>query len=262
MNTVKALNILLELKKTFDNLGIIFWLDGGTLLGAYRENGFMDSDFDVDIGMLGDDDTHIADIIGNLKEKGFDHFHLKQHPCGEGKQISFVKDGIPGDIFIYYKRGDRRFRVMFDIDRCGTVKFIPCLYPASIFENYQKIDFMDYGIEFNMPSPVEEYLTLQYGDWKTDKSKDEFHWQTDYKSMDMSFPIYDKPVGYHLWLLTETIKSEDADGSFFAPLIREGYKIYPIQVGKGRRIIDGRKRLSAYKQLGVPMVECIYDTTL
>lgn len=256
LNTVKALTILLDLKTVLDKLGVVFWLDGGTLLGACRENGFMASDFDIDVGIKGEDDDKLHVIREALQERGFGYFHLKEHPCGEGKQLSWVKDGIPGDIFVYYSRDGVRFRVMFDITPHGTVRYIPCVTPARFFERLQKIDFMDYGVEFNMPSPVEEYLECQYGDWKTDKSKSQFHWQTDYKSMDMGFIISPGPQGKRRWKLTNTLKSKQADGSFFIPIIKEGYKLYPITIDQDNNVIDGHKRVDAYRKVGVPIVEC------
>lgn len=261
LNTVKALNTLLDIKKVLDKLGVVFWLDGGTLLGAYRENSFMESDFDIDVGIKGEDGGRLKEVRDALDDLGFGSFHLKEHPWGEGKQLSWVKDGIPGDIFTYYRRDTRRFRVMFDIFSSGLVRFIPCVYPAHLFDTFQTIDFMDYGVEFNMPSPVEEYLEKQYGDWKTDKSKEEFHWQTDYKSMDMGFPISPKPAGKRRWRLTEKLKARKEDGSFFIPFIKEGYKLYPITIDQNDNVLDGNKRVSAYQQLGVPIVEC-YATTV
>jgi len=254
LNTVKALTILLDLKKVLDAVGVMFWLDGGTLLGAYRENGFMESDFDIDVGILGEDDQHLLSIREGLSELGFGSFHLKEHPCGN-KQLSWVKDGIPGDIFCYYKRDSVRFRVMFDITPNRTVRFIPCVYPSYIFDKFGTIDFMDYGVEFLMPSPVEEYLERQYGDWKTDKSPGEFHWQTDYKSMDRGFIISSEPAGRRRWFLTEELHARQKDGEFFIPLIKEGYKLYPIVVDQNNNVLDGNKRVSAYRHLGVPMVE-------
>ena len=159
---------------------------------------------------------------------------------------------------MYYKRDDKYFRVMFDYDICGTVRFIPCVLPARLFDTLDTIDFMDYGVNFNLPHPTEEYLTLQYGDYKTNKTKDEFHWQTDYKCMDMNFPIYKKPSGKRLWLMTHTLSGEEGeekDINFFKSIIKEGFKLFPIET-KNRVVIDGKKRLKAYKELGVPMVEC------
>lgn len=255
MNSVKALTILLDIKGVLDGMEIPFWLDGGTLLGAYRENGFMSSDFDIDIGIKAENFT--PKIIGALKDRGFRSFHLKEHPCSMGKQISWIKDDIPGDIFVYYKRGDKRWRLMFDIDPTGVVRFIPCVCPAYFFDKFETIDFMDYGVEFQMPSPTAEYLEHQYGDWETDKPKSEFHWQTGYKSMDMGFEIFPEPKGKRRWILTDKFPSSKSDGSFFIPFIKEGFKLYPIVINENMDVIDGRKRLAAYQKLGVPMVECI-----
>jgi hypothetical protein len=256
VDKIKALNTLLDLKRSLDSLNIPFWLDGGTLLGAYRENDFLASDFDIDIGIKGEHDKQFSRLIEVLKHRGFSNFHLKEHPCGEGKQLSWVKDGIPGDIFVYYLRGDSRWRLLFDHHPLRTVKFIPCVYPAYLFDRFEHIDFIYYGVEFNMPSPTEKYLELQYGDWKIDKSTHEFHWQTDYKSMDMGFEIYPKPKGKKRWIFTDKLLYTPSDGTYFIPLIKEGYKLYPIEVNN-LKVVDGNKRVSAYKQLGVPMVECI-----
>jgi hypothetical protein len=118
---------------------------------------------------------------------------------------------------------------------------------------------MDYGVSFNLPKPCNIYLEAQYGDFTKDKTKDEFHWQTDYKSMDETFPIYDKPNGKRKWVYTETIHGKEADGSFFRNLIKEGFKIYPIEITALRQVKDGNKRLAAYKALGVPMIECYVE---
>ena len=259
MNPVKAFNNLLSVKNVFDALGMYFWLDGGTCLGAYKENGFLESDFDVDVGIFGEDDKKVPQIIEDLKKEGFGYFHLKEHPCGEGKQISCIKHGISLDIFFYYRRANKRWRLMFDFEMMGTVRYIPCVLPASLFDKFEVIDFMDYGVKFNMPSPTTEYLGRQYGDWRINKTKDEFHWQSDYKCMDMDFEIFPKPEGKRRWILTEKIagcKEEGENGTFFKNLIKEGYKLFPISLDKNLRIIDGKKRLKAYKELKVPMVEC------
>lgn len=254
MNPVKAFNILLAYKKVFDELGVTFWLDGGTCLGAYRDNSFTPTDFDVDVGISFSNQATVGRIIERLREEGFGHIHHKRHPSGIGQQISSVKDGIPSDVFIYFRRGDKVFRIMFDITPLKTVRFIPVVYPSYIFDTFSNVDFMDYGVLFNVVSCTSEYLELSYGNWQVDRS--DFHWQADYKCMDMNFDFAPKPKGKRLWLKTDTIKFNQQDGEFFKPLVKEGYKLFPIEVDSTRNCIDGNKRLSAYVQLGVPMVEC------
>lgn len=38
-------------KIALDSENVLFWLDYGTLLGAYREHDFIKHDFDLDIGL-------------------------------------------------------------------------------------------------------------------------------------------------------------------------------------------------------------------
>lgn len=260
MNQVAAFNHLLTFKDIADKLGFKFWLDGGTCLGAKRENGFLASDFDVDVGMYGENDNLIDNLIDNLKDNGFGTFHLKKHPSGNGKQISCIRNNISLDVFFYYKRGDRRFRVMFDITPYRTVRFIPCVLPDYLFKDFEQVDFMDYGVIFNLPKPCEEFLERQYGDWRKDKTKNEFHWQTDYECYVDTFSIFPYPKEPRRWYLTQSIiPTSDETNDFFIHSISEGYKLFPIHVNKKREIIDGNKRYHAYKKLGVPMIECIVN---
>ena len=48
-----AIQNLEDIKRIFDNLNISFWLDGGALLGAYRDKDFPAGDEDdIDLGCL------------------------------------------------------------------------------------------------------------------------------------------------------------------------------------------------------------------
>lgn len=180
MNEVKAFNNLVSLKKVFDNLNIPFFLDEGIALGAWRGNEFIKGDNDIDIGFLSDYAHMLPYIIENLISDGWGCFKLNEHPSGEGKQLSCIRHGISVDISVYYLRGDKRWRCMFDRPPNKEVRYFACVYPKHIFENLTEIYFLDYGIKFLVPP--KEYLCLQYGDWET-PNKD-FRWQWDYKSMD------------------------------------------------------------------------------
>ena len=150
---------------------------------------------------------------------------------------------------------------MFD-EQFGTVRSFACVYPRELFDYLGVVDFMDYGTLFNVPSNASHYLDLSYGDWRTDKSNKEFHWQTDYKSMVEDFELNPFRNMKRIWVMTDSIKGEVKDGSFFKDKLIEGYKIFPIVIDEKRNIVDGRKRLGAYRELGIPMVEAYVSTTL
>jgi hypothetical protein len=186
MDKIQALSNLLIFKDIFDKLGIMFWLDNGTALGAYRDNSFIDDDIDIDMGILSEDIDKLPELVEMIKDQELKYFHLKEHPCGQGKQISGILHGIPFDIYIYYKRGENRLRLFFD-EYFGSVKYIPCIIPGRFYNKFEQVDFMDYGVLFNLPSPIDEYLTCNYGNWKVRQPS--FDWHTDFKCMDMSYPI-------------------------------------------------------------------------
>ena len=58
--------ILLELKELLDKNNISFWLQSGTLLGAYRDNNFIKWDnADIDLGLLSEDYWKVRQILEN-----------------------------------------------------------------------------------------------------------------------------------------------------------------------------------------------------
>lgn len=186
MNEVMAFANLLSLKKVFNKLGIKFWLDEGTALGAHRGNCFIPGDGDIDVGFLSESVSSIPVLMEELNSDGWRHFNLNEHPSGEGKQISCIRFGISVDISVYYLRGDKRWRCMFDLTPGkpkSETRYFACVYPKHIFDSLEEVDFMDYGVTFLVPP--KEFLRLQYGNWEVPDQN--FKWQYDYKSTDLQW---------------------------------------------------------------------------
>ncbi len=55
--------VLVELKKILDENNILFWLMGGTMVGALRHNGFIPWDDDIDISMMYKDKDKLFELI-------------------------------------------------------------------------------------------------------------------------------------------------------------------------------------------------------
>ena len=90
------LHLMKELKQICDNLGIKFWLRGGTALGAYRHKGFIPWDDDVDLGMMRDDFYNLVNYVNNNSDK-YEIVYFYHSNC---KVAKFTFKDLKGDIFV------------------------------------------------------------------------------------------------------------------------------------------------------------------
>lgn len=69
---LRMLEMLLEIDKICKNNNIKYWLEGGSLLGAIRHNGFIPWDDDIDVGMFREDYKKFKVVIEKqLSDKYF-----------------------------------------------------------------------------------------------------------------------------------------------------------------------------------------------
>jgi len=117
-----------------ESLGIQSFLCFGTCLGFVRDRGYVTNDNDIDIGILGG----LEDLTAKLVKNGF------MHRRSYGKNRHFLKDGILLDIWFKF----------------SCTKFL---------QFFNRIEYK--GRFYEIPHPVEGYLTARYGDWKTVKHR-------------------------------------------------------------------------------------------
>lgn len=159
--TVKeqALANLRDFKKVCDELQIIFMLKEGTLLGAYRDSGFVSGDeHDIDVG--------IKDIY--FKDGRYDKLTQKLLVLGFTNQKKcHVKGELHGGAFV---RGSNHIDTMRMIEtedqiiNYGGNGSLVYGYDKDVFRGYSQIKF--YGDRYYAPVNIEKYLTQRYGDWK------------------------------------------------------------------------------------------------
>jgi len=179
-----AVENLKDFKTIVDELNITYWLDGGTLLGAYRDNDFPPGDEnDIDIGCWINYDFLIPTIIEKCKEKGFEVYKIWK------RQIVVKRGGSKIDLFFHDKQGMDVYHFLYrrttinttakivEIDKLENGDFywecIPAVVPAHFFERLTVIDF--HGMVFNCPRDLKNYFLYKYGpDWETPITQKEY----------------------------------------------------------------------------------------
>jgi phosphorylcholine metabolism protein LicD len=121
INRKRFLDHVVPIKNILESLGILFWLDFGTLLGAARNNKIMDWDHDFDLAVLDDDREKLILAKKKLEAKGFRVVFQKNLPWFEDLiQIYIPRNDLATDskrrimegfdhidIYVFTKIGDK-----------------------------------------------------------------------------------------------------------------------------------------------------------
>ena len=176
----KAITLLDAVIEIINKLNIKYWLEGGTCLGAYRDNKMIPWDHDLDLGIQFSSNADIHNLIKilktkyRLKIKGFpiedkiwklgDYRLIKVYP--KKNFISYEKLCL--DIFIFYKE-------KLSKDNAQLVYKYVCFnkngyHPKKYLDTLQSISF--YSKIYKIPNYTEEWLESKYGeDWETPKKE-------------------------------------------------------------------------------------------
>jgi len=165
----KVVKELIRFKNFMDEIKEDFFLIHGTCLGIIRDGALIEHDKDVDIGMMGEDGLYRILEKEETKYKYYDEAHVVGN---EKAKILWLKKYfgeyvLPIEIVAHYIKDDYVYfnREMGSSWHCKETKLI---WPKNFFNTFGKVRFM--GIEFNIPNPVEGFLTIFYGnDWRTPK---------------------------------------------------------------------------------------------
>jgi len=160
----------LETANILESLDIPYFLIQGTALGAYRDHGFTPTEKDIDIGIL-------QEHMGTMARRLVDVLMLNQFqietwllPFHQIRTIVAWKYGVHADLVGFIKYGDLRF--MHTPVHPSVPKPYALVHNAKLLENYQQVKAFDHI--FNVPSPIEEYLEVEYGsNWRTPKDDHE-----------------------------------------------------------------------------------------
>lgn len=158
--------------------GVTFWIDFGTLLGHYRDKGFIKGDRDIDLSMFLDE--YDENIEKEMAKKGFKL--LKTFVVKDGEKIYAMEQTyrfkkIHLDIFYYTRHSEELYRthtfIGFDdlsmnqsMQQHGGLRVIEQYLPIT---GFKKIDC--FGNSVLAPGDISKHLAYHYGeDFMTPRS--------------------------------------------------------------------------------------------
>lgn len=158
-----------KIYKIFKTNNVNIWFEYGTLLGAYREKGFIPYDYDIDLGMYSEDYT--PELERELFDAGFSIKRMfykveNLHPSTKClTEISLDYKGLQIDLFFYWKEKENRIGYVYtgvlgdSYAKKNIYAVRTSLLPVA---NIDEVDFL--GIKFGMPSNTKDCLKKLYGD--------------------------------------------------------------------------------------------------
>ena len=159
---LNASNLLFQLKRSLDECNILFWLDFGTLLGAYREHDFIKHDLDLDIGVFYEDAGKVKDALLKNGFRIIREFRVNSDVY-RGLEHTYLYYGVTVDIFYYHRRGEQMFCNTFspfddEYEDMSIYQVKEIILP---YNGFDKISFK--GAEFIIPAKTDLHLAAHYG---------------------------------------------------------------------------------------------------
>jgi phosphorylcholine metabolism protein LicD len=160
-----GLEALTIIHDTFEENNIVYWLDGGTLLGFVRDKGFIKKDQDIDIGIFYEEGI-LEKIYELLKSKGFNiNYDFTLDGIVRESRVEYKGVGI--DIMCYFEDNNGH-PYMYNFNGNSVTKHlypVEYIFDKGVFNKRIKIKINDK--EFYIPKNFEKVLTSNYGDWET-----------------------------------------------------------------------------------------------
>ena len=165
--------MLKRITDLFEELGIEYILDFGTLLGVIREKRLLPWDTDLDISITSKDLGKLIENKRKIEKLGYRvrirYFEKDIGPFKKGeiriikvqtRKFGFLKDKGILDVFVM-KNINEEYSYVVNKKKTSAIKTIPLEY----HDNKTLIDFDDK--QYSIPENYEQYLEYVYGDWRT-----------------------------------------------------------------------------------------------
>jgi phosphorylcholine metabolism protein LicD len=161
-----ALEALIQADKAFKTMDAWFFLDFGTLLGAYRNKDFIPYDNDLDVAILYESKSQ--DMKNVLQQYGF-KFENSQVVKDSNKTVveTYYYKGVCLDFFIYYKKGAEIYAYLpqahetKDSKKANMTNGFPVIIHRIEGTEFSKMKFL--GHYFYVPDNTSQWLESIYG---------------------------------------------------------------------------------------------------
>lgn len=167
-NTLESYLALGEIVSILNDLDILYFIDGGTLLGFYRDGDFCEDDHDdIDISVMSVNWRHHEEIDRRMKDAGFELYRawMRDETNHRSGQYAWKRHGIKVDLMYKEVKLDKVWWTVYGGKNKVTYKAVPFQYISVV---------KDLGHGLLMPMDTEGYLNYRYGDWRTPIHRDNY----------------------------------------------------------------------------------------
>ncbi len=155
-------------------------LDGGTLLGAYREKGFCEDDWDdVDLTTYISEWNKQEEMTKELLKEGFNVYHIWDFGEKTTPQISYKKDNCKIDLMFKDFKNDKSWWCVYG--RNIVYKSVNAEYYKDLY------DIMFGDLKFKRPKNIDNYLKTRYGNWNNPVHRKDYSCYTSDKCIKKSY---------------------------------------------------------------------------
>ncbi|MBN2103492.1 LicD family protein [bacterium] len=188
-----ARKMMKKITRVFEDAGIPYILEAGTLLGVVRENRLLPWDNDVDITVTRQYEQQVLSVLAKFRRMGYKvrvkrytrdlkYFQKDELRIIKIKHFSlpFFQSDVCVDIFLKKRIKDDYFWTV------GVHKPVLKSIPGHFYENLTTLMFD--GKAYSVPEDYKGYLTEHYGNWRVPVKK----WNFKFDDKSVVEKLYDE----------------------------------------------------------------------